>query len=167
MSLPHSYRMPVAGRIAAGLVATLLSAAVPAAQSTGCATLAPVDWLLGTWSSTNGKDRVTEEWRRVSEATFEGEGVTYALDDGARKGSESLRLVAMGPAVFYLAKVAHNNYPVAFALTACAAGRLVFENPAHDFPRRLEYTFAPPDRMTVHVSDGAAKGYTLEFRHAP
>jgi hypothetical protein len=81
-------------------------------------------------------------------------------------GGESLRLVAMSGGVYYIAKVSHNAYPVAFALSACSDGRLVFENPTHDFPRRLEYTFTAPDAMTVRVSDGGAKGFVLEFRRA-
>jgi len=44
------------------------------------------------------------------------------------------------------------------------AGRLVFENPTHDFPRRLEYTMQPDGGLEVSVSDGAERGFKLQFR---
>ena len=168
----EDHRMPVreAFRGSAGAVAlaiTSILAPACAAASEDCPTLEPARWLIGTWTATSGKERVVEEWRRASDATFEGEGTTWSLASGERKGGESLRLVAMASAVYYIAKVAHNPLPVPFELTSCAAGRLVFENTRHDFPRRLEYTYVAPDRMKVHVSDGAAKGFELDFRRAP
>ena len=63
--------------------------------------------------------------------------------------------------------MAHNDYPVAFRLTACEADRLVFENPGHDFPRRLEYRRVDGDRLEVHVSDGEERGFKLDFRRSP
>lgn len=103
-------------------------------------------------------------WREVSTATFEGSGVTTARADGAILDGEELRLVAMAGAVFYIAKVAHNAYPVAFRMTVCEAGRLVFENPTHDFPRRLEYTRRADGGLDVSVGDGAKRGFKLRFR---
>ena len=74
-----------------------------------------------------------------------------------------LRLVEMAGGVFYISKVTHNELPVAFRLNECADGRFVFDNPAHDFPRRLEYLLAPDGRLTVNVSDGGEKGFSLNF----
>jgi hypothetical protein len=51
-------------------------------------------------------------------------------------------------------------------MTVCEASRLVFENPTHDFPRRLEYTMQPDGRLEVAVSDGAEQGFKLMF-HRP
>jgi hypothetical protein len=61
--------------------------------------------------------------------------------------------------------VTHNELPVAFRLTSCADGAFVFANATHDFPRRLEYRQGG-DGLSVRVSDGADKGFTLEFRRA-
>jgi hypothetical protein len=144
-----------------------ITAPTGAAAGGDCSTLEPARWLIGTWTATSGNERVVEEWRRASDATFEGEGATWSIESGSRKGGESLRLVAMASAVYYLAKVSHNPLPVPFELTSCMAGQLVFENPGHDFPRRLDYTQLAPDRMTVRVSDGAAKAFTLDFRRTP
>lgn len=87
--------------------------------------------------------------------------------DGRLLDGEALRLVAMAGHVFYVAKVAHNEYPVAFRLVDCDVDRLVFANPAHDFPRRIEYRRTGPDAFDAHVSDGATKGFRLDFRREP
>lgn len=134
------------------------------AQSAPCSNLDPARWLLGQWSAQSDDKQVLETWREVSATTFEGSGVTSARADAAVLDREDLRLVAMADAVFYVAKVAHNPYPVAFRMTGCDAGRLVFENPTHDFPRRLEYTMQPDGRLEVTVSDGAGRGFKLQFR---
>jgi len=134
------------------------------AQAAPCSNLEPARWLLGQWQAESGDKRVLETWREVSATTFEGSGVTSARADAAVLDGEDLRLVAMLDAVFYVAKVAHNPYPVAFRMTGCDAGRLVFENPTHDFPRRLEYTMQPDGRLEVTVSDGAERGFKLQFR---
>jgi hypothetical protein len=59
------------------------------------------------------------------------------------------------------------HHPVAFRLTACDEGRLVFENPTHDFPRRVEYRRVDATRLAVDVSDGAGRGFRLDFRRQP
>jgi hypothetical protein len=78
--------------------------------------------------------------------------------------AEDLRLLAMGGGVFYVSKVTHNELPVAFRLTSCTDGFFVFENAAHDFPRRLEYRLGADGALTVNESDGAERGFQHEFR---
>ena len=155
--------MHLPNRMLAG--ATLLVAAT-CAQAAPCSNLDTARWLLGQWVAESGDRRVLETWREVSAVTFEGSGVTSARADATIVDGEDLRLIAMLDAVFYVAKVAHNPYPVAFRMTVCEASRLVFENPTHDFPRRLEYTMQPDGRLEVAVSDGAEQGFKLMF-HRP
>jgi hypothetical protein len=128
-----------------------------------CRSLEPARWLVGSWLAPGEQRVVRETWREVSEATFEGDGSTRSRADERPLDSEVLRLVAMADEVFYLAKVAHNPYPVAFRLVACDADRLVFENPTHDFPRRIEYRRTGADAFEAHISDGAARGFRLNF----
>ena len=164
---------PTAGRAAhrfAGLRTLVTSVALlvgAVAQAGPCTSLEGARWLLGSWVADGGKRIVTETWTEVSPTTFEGVGVTRDGSDGSVVDGEALRLVAMADGVFYVAKVAHNDYPVAFRLTACDADRLVFENPGHDFPRRLEYRRVDDDRLEVLVSDGAERGFRLDFRRSP
>jgi len=141
-----------------------LAGVVDAAGASTCDRLEAATWLLGEWTAQDGDKVVLESWRLVSPDTFEGLGETRAGADRMIVAAEALRLVRMADGVFYVAKVAHNPYPVSFRLTDCPPARLVFENPTHDFPRRLEYTLAGDGLMTVAISDGAGKGFTLSFR---
>lgn len=141
-----------------------LLAATACARAAPCDSLQPARWLVGQWAAESSDRIVLETWREISAATFEGSGVTMGRADGTVLESEALRLVAMANAVFYVAKVAHNPYPVAFHLTTCEEGRLVFENPTHDFPRRLEYARQPDGGLEVTVSDGAERGFKLQFQ---
>jgi hypothetical protein len=137
------------------------------AVASPCSSLEPARWLIGSWLASGDERTVHETWRAVSEATFEGEGQTRSRSDDRLLDGEVLRLVLMDGEVFYLAKVAHNPLPVSFRLVACQDDRLVFENPAHDFPRRIEYRRTGPETFEARVSDGGSKGFTLDFRRAP
>jgi hypothetical protein len=157
-------------RRAASCASFLLAGAhtAPArADAASCPHLEPVAWLVGTWRAESRETVITETWVAVSGITFEGRGVTRARKDGGILDSEDLRLVVMGNAVFYIAKVAHNERPVAFRLTSCSDGRFVFENAEHDFPRRIEYRRVDDARLEVHVSDGGKRGFRLEFSRSP
>lgn len=152
-------------RPASIVAAAWLHAAAASAAVADCTALESLRWLLGDWIAGGSKTSFHESWRELDGQTFSGTGIERAKSDGAVKGAEHLRLVEMGDGVFYISKVAHNELPIAFRLTTCADDAFVFENPAHDFPRRLEYRRSD-DALTVRVSDGAEKGFTLEFQRA-
>lgn len=134
-----------------------------AASAADCNSLDALRWLAGDWVAHGEDSSFHESWAESAPRTLEGTGIERASADGSVRGTEELRLVQMGDGVFYIAKVAHNALPVAFRLTSCSDGRYVFENPAHDFPRRVEYRHTGEAGLTVQVSDGADRGFTLEF----
>jgi len=150
-------------RLLTALLLTLAVSAATADPASSCDSLGSLRWLLGDWVADGSKTTFHESWAEVAPHTFEGAGIERAKPDGSIKGGEVLRLVEMAGGVFYLSKVTHNELPIAFRLTECADGRFVFDNPAHDFPRRLEYVLAPDGRLTVNVSDGGEKGFSLNF----
>ncbi len=132
-----------------------------------CDSLDGLRWLLGEWAANGSKSSFQESWTEVSPRTFEGTGVERSKSDGKVRSREVLRIVEMAGGVFYVSKVTHNDLPVAFRLSECEGGRFAFVNPAHDFPRRIEYERGEPDRVTVRVNDGAEKGFVLDFARAP
>jgi hypothetical protein len=145
------------------LLAALLAIRASAAVAGECGSLAQLDWLAGEWLADGRESTWRESWVPAGPATWEGVGVETSKADPAKSTAEDLRLVEMGGAVFYVAKVGHNELPVAFRLVECDDGRLVFTNPAHDFPRRLDYLRQPDGHLRVRVSDGGEKGFTLDF----
>jgi ketosteroid isomerase-like protein len=148
------------------LAVTLAVAALPAAAGE-CRTLGSLEWLLGDWVADGTKSTFRESWAARGPQTWEGRGVETSNADPAKTSGEVLRLVEMADGVYYLSKVTHNELPVAFRLSECADGRFVFVNAAHDFPKRLDYVREGEDRLKVRVSDGADKGFTLDFSRTP
>jgi hypothetical protein len=153
---------------ASGITATCLPALTFAllaetAAASPCNSLASMEWLLGEWHAENGKSTWRETWTTAGAGTWEGRGVETAKANPSQASAEDLRLVEMGDGVFYVAKVAHDELPIAFRLVECGETHLAFANPTHDFPRRLDYTRQGDDRLQVRVSDGGEKGFTLEF----
>jgi uncharacterized membrane protein len=128
-----------------------------------CDSIQSINWVLGQWIADDGKNITLETWIEVSPETYEGLGETHSKESKQLKSSESLRLVEMANEVFYIAKVAHNEHPIGFKLTQCSSQLAVFENPAHDFPKKLEYQL-DENQLTVIASDGNEKGFKVSFK---
>lgn len=170
MALSHHWTAALRVQHVAACAVLLLASAQAASAPddvVSCPNLESLAWLLGTWRAESRDTLIAETWVAVSDTTYEGRGVTRLRTDGSIREEEDLRLMAMGDGIFYVAKVAQNDRPVAFRLTSCADGRFVFENPAHDFPRRIEYRRIDDGRFEAHVSDGGARGFRLEFSRSP
>ena len=150
------------------LLPIVLAACAEIAAAADCSSLDSMRWLLGDWLADGPKSTWRETWTEAGPHSWEGQGIETPKADPAMASAEDLRLLEMGDGVFYVAKVSHNDLPVAFRLVECGEGRLIFTNPAHDFPRRLDYERQPDGALKVRVSDGADKGFTLDFvRQAP
>ena len=132
-------------------------------QAKACGTIESLNWLIGNWNSENSKLKINESWQRISAKTFEGSGYTYSIEKKKIVSTETLRLVEMSGEIFYVAKVASNDLPVAFKLTNCTANMAVFENSQHDFPKKIHYQIDEAKNITVFVSGENDKGFSIEF----
>ena len=128
-----------------------------------CQSLATLQWMLGAWKAQDERSATLESWDQVSPTTFEGRAEVVQKHSGETGDLETLRLVEMSGVVYYIAKVGHNDLPVAFKALECSDAGATFVNPDHDFPKRLVYRLEGGDRLTVDVSDGGSKGFSLEF----
>ena len=144
------------------VLATALLSALPA-YGDDCGSLDPVRWLIGEWTTAGEGKQVLESWTAVSPDTFEGLGAVRSGETGEVTETETLRLVAMSGGVYYIAKVPENDLPVPFEMTSCDEGLAVFQNPSHDFPKRITYRLTGPDRMSVSVRGDGDQGFTLNF----
>lgn len=129
-----------------------------------CQSLSDVNWLLGKWVYVSGDVRVTESWTKASKATYEGGGVTQSKSDGRIISKETLRLVQMSDEVFYIAKVASNNFPVPFKLRTCSKNKATFENMKHDFPNTLTYQYINKNKIAVFVSGKDGKSFKIDYQ---
>ncbi len=138
----------------------LLSLAGPAfAQNNAANDLGTARKILaGDWK-VNGKD-IYESWSADGQSFF---GRGFRLKEGAEVVTERLEIREIEGAVYYLATVAdqNNGATIRFKLTESTENRIRFENPEHDFPKKLIYTKTGTDELTVNVLGAGDKGFTL------
>ena len=116
--------------LATGLSFTTLAVAQQPAR------VASLQWMAGTWAVSQGEETVTESW------IGPGNGLMVAVNlttsGTTRKSFEFLRIGDTPEGFSYFASPG-GRPPVEFKMKEQAGQRVVFENPAHDFPRRILY----------------------------
>ncbi|MEW5251377.1 DUF6265 family protein [Microbulbifer sp. 2201CG32-9] len=130
--------------------------------SDNCNSLESIDWILGSWSSKSSQRSYNEYWNKVSEETYEGYSEVISTS-GEKSSYESLRLINMNGNIFYLAKVSHNDLPIAFKLVSCSESTVQFENLKHDFPNTLKYSYNAADKLSVSVEGKENSGFKIQF----
>lgn len=97
-------------------------------------------WIVDKWVSVNDSPGVKsyEEWVKISDDQYEGSSRTEK--DGKVTFSEKLKIESTPEGIFYVADVKHNTAPVRFKLTEVNDTLAVFENPEHDFPKKITYS---------------------------
>ncbi len=118
------------------------------------------EFLQGTWKA-DGRDTY-EKWE-VFEKAFRGKG--YKLRDNVESISEELEIREIDGAVYYLATVASQNdgATIRFKMTEIGPDRLVFENPQHDFPKKIIYRRVSDEELAVQVLGADDKGFAMRF----
>ena len=120
-------------------------------------------WMAGDWQtpSSNGR-QVDEHWTAPLGGTMLGTSRTVA--GGKTVEFEYLRIEERADGIYY---VAHPNARVPgtdFKLTKRAADQAVFENPQHDFPKRIIYRKNADGSMTASVDGGeGTRGQSFPF----
>ena len=117
-------------------------------------------WIVDNWVSVNDSPGVKsyEEWVKISDDLYEGSSRTEK--DGKVTFSEKLKIENTPEGIFYVADVKHNTAPVRFKLTEVNDTLAVFENPEHDFPKKITYSL---EEGNLHawivgpVKDGSTK----------
>jgi hypothetical protein len=141
--------------------ALVLFAAAPAHSQTA---LADLSWLKGCWRAENANGaHVTEVWSAPPMPAMLG--YAYAIDRNGRLAFwEHTRIEVRGGETPVFVAMPAGGTPVRFPLAESGPGRAAFENPAHDFPKRVEYARAGDD-LTATVSAPEAPQQTEIIRY--
>lgn len=99
--------------------------------------LKELEWLVDNWVSSGNESVMYEEWVKVNDSLFEG--CSKTVKNGEVIFKEKLKIVCENGNIYYVADVSHNPEPVWFKLTSNESQKAVFENPEHDFPRKITY----------------------------
>lgn len=119
------------------------------------------DFLQGTWKMENKE--IYEHWDKLNENTLKG--FSYKLKNGQMLVSEYLDITKKENEVDYTATVLNQNQGkgISFTLTKTDS-TFIFENPNHDFPKRVVYQKLNDTVIFVQVSNGNQKGFSYKMQ---
>lgn len=109
-------------------------------------------WLLGNWENKTADGNLTETWKKVNDSTFQAQ--SYFIKEKDTLHFESITLQQKGEELTYDATVKgqNNDKPIIFKLTNSTEKQLVFENPKHDYPKKIIYTQINEDNLVAEIS---------------
>jgi hypothetical protein len=91
-------------------------------------------------------------------------GTARTVAGGKMVSFEFLRIVERDGGLVYVAQPGGGT-PVEFVLTELSATRALFENPAHDYPKRIVYERVGEDGLATEISDsGGARAHRASYR---
>lgn len=138
-----------------------LAGAAQAPAATAPPTVNDVAWIAGCWDATRNGRHVAEHWMPPEGGTMMGVSRTTAGPKTVEWEFLIIRQTARG--LDYVAKP--SGQPEAtFTATRASAGEVVFENPAHDFPKRISYKRAG-DALTASI-EGPMNGQNRKIDFA-
>lgn len=114
-----------------------------------------VAWIAGCWDSTRGTRHVAEHWMPPEGGTMMGVSRTTVGDKTTEWEFLIIRQSEKG--LEYVAKPSRQPEAI-FTAARAAANEVVFENPAHDFPKRISYK-RDGDALTASI-EGPMNGQT-------
>lgn len=119
-------------------------------------------WLSGSWQVQGGKMTVEEHWTRPSAGTMIGMARTIAGEKTVF--FEYLRIETRPDGIFYVAHPKARHPGTDFKLVRMNESEVVFENPQHDFPKRVIYRKNADGSVTARIEgDPGDKGKPQEF----
>jgi hypothetical protein len=129
--------------------------------------LSKTSWLIGSWQKQSAKGILTESWQRLDDSTFVGQ--SFFVSNNDTLSSESIRLEQRKGKLYYIPTVVDQNdgNAVVFTQTNLTDSSVTFENPEHDFPKKIYYRFQKPDSLFAEVSaivNGAVKSQQFRMR---
>ncbi len=125
--------------------------------------------LEGVWKMNTKRGAICEEWKKVDKNYLQSTG--YMLKGKDTIINERVALTNTEAGIFYTSTVEDQNnpqdpgdkQPVAFKMTKAENNTYVFENPEHDFPKRIVYKMVTADSLHAYVDDGAETGKRQNF----
>lgn len=145
----------------------VISATNLAAQTSTSApapAISDLSWLVGDWQTApGGRSQTDEHWTQPAGGSMMGLSRTVA--GGRTYEFEYLRIEQRPEGIFYVAHPKARCPATDFKLTRLTATEVVFENPAHDFPKRISYRKADDGSVVATVDAGpGSKGFTFTYQ---
>ena len=141
----------------------ILKACLLALIFTSAPTLSDISWISGDWQTEpGGRRQIEEHWTKVAGESMLGMSRTVAGDKTVE--FEYLRIEQRADGIYYVAHPKARCPGTDFKLTRASATEAVFENPQHDFPKRIIYRKTGDDSLTASI-DGGESTKALSFAY--
>ncbi len=123
-------------------------------------------WMSGDWETAPGRAQTDEHWTKPAGGSMIGMSRTVA--GGKTVFYEYLRIETRGADIYYVAHPKARTPGTDFKLVKLNGQEAVFENPAHDFPKRIVYRKNADGTLTARVEgDGSEKEKPQSFIYHP
>ena len=126
-------------------------------------TMSDLSWIAGDWQTApGGRRQIEEHWTAVAGGWMMGISRTIAGDKTVE--FEYLRIEQRADGIYYVAHPKARCPGTDFKLTRASANEAVFENPQHDFPKRIIYR-KTDDGLTASIDAGeGSKAISFVFK---
>jgi hypothetical protein len=115
--------------------------------------IAELAWIAGDWTTApGGRMQVEEHWTQPAGGTMLG--VSRTVAGGKTVEFEFLRLEQREGEIYYIAHPKARSPGTDFKLTRLTSDEAVFENPQHDFPKRIIYKKNADGSLTARIDGG-------------
>jgi len=127
-------------------------------------TLADLSWMSGDWQTApGGRAQIEEHWTQAAGGMMIGMGRTIAGEKTYQ--FEYLRIEQRADGIYYVAHPKGQCPGTDFKLTRASANEAMFENPQHDFPKRIMYRKGADDSITASIDGGeGSKAMSFTYR---
>lgn len=124
-----------------------------ATPKTAAHTISELGWIAGDWqTAAGGRSQSEEHWTQPNAGTMFAISRTIA---GTRTVEfEFLRIEERAGDIFYVAQPKGRCPGTDFKLTTLTGQSAVFENPQHDFPKRIIYRRNADGSLTASIDGG-------------
>jgi hypothetical protein len=113
--------------------------------------IAELEWLAGVWVGTRGEGGATtveERWSPPLGGAMLGTSRTVSR--GSMRAFEFLRVIERDGGLVYIAQP-NGGSATEFVLTELIGTRAVFDNPRHDYPKRIVYELSDEDFLSATI----------------
>ena len=119
-----------------------------------------LDWLAGHWCGVGGTTFSEEVWMAPRGGLLVG--MHRDTREGRATGFEFMRIAQQDGRWVFLAQPGGETV-TAFTAERVEKHRVVFANPAHDFPKRVIYSSPDAGTLKARVDDGRDDGQAMEW----
>ncbi len=109
------------------------------------------EWIIGNWKNT--KDSSLEKWAWNTDKSVLL-GVSFKVINGDTNVTERASIACEVDGCYFIADVPENNKPVKFKIARSASRSFVADNPAHDFPKFIQYNLTDKKHLNALIGAG-------------